>query len=514
MEQNKKNAIIIGAGPAGLTAAYSLLTETRDIIPILIEADDCIGGISKTLDLDGIKTDIGPHRFFSKDSRVLDFWFSFLPLQGKRSKDDKLLNRSINLKDGGPDPEIEEFCMLKRKRYSRIYYLNKIFDYPVKMNLKTVFNLGLFRTFLCGISYIKACLFKRKEVALEDFMINRFGKVLYRMFFEYYTQKVWGRHPSKISKEWGEQRIKGLSLLKSLVNKFVAKKQREISLIDEYYYPKKGASQLWNRIADKIVELGGEIHTNTKAVNFCIKDNRVISVTTQKDGVNQEWQCDYVISSMPVKDLVRGISNSPADICNLAEKLPYREYMLVSFLVKNWNLKNNTEWPTINNICPDSWIYIQDRGIKAGRIFIPKNFSPYLSDDIDDMLIGLEYFCDEGDEFWQMEDNEIFDFAIDELIKIKAINDRTDIVKAFRTKVKKAYPAYFDTYKEFHKIRGFLDTIENLYCIGRNGQHKYNNMDHSTLSGIIAAQIIKNNGNKSILWDINTEEAYHESTSA
>ena len=146
--------------------------------------------------------------------------------------------------------------------------------------------------------------------------------------------------------------------------------------------------------------------------------------------------------------------------------------------------------------------------------FIPKNFSPYLSDDIDDMLIGLEYFCDEGDEFWQMEDNEIFDFAIDELIKIKAINDRTDIVKAFRTKVKKAYPAYFDTYKEFHKIRGFLDTIENLYCIGRNGQHKYNNMDHSTLSGIIAAQIIKNNGNKSILWDINTEEAYHESTSA
>ena len=216
---------------------------------------------------------------------------------------------------------------------------------------------------------------------------------------------------------------------------------------------------------------------------------------------------------MPIKELIEDLSGVPQAIRDIAYGLPYRDYMLVSFMVKNWNLKNNTEWKTINNISPDSWIYIQDRGIKAGRIYIPKNFSPYLSNNINDTLIGLEYFCDEGDKFWNMDDNEIFEFAINELLKINAIKDRSNIIKSYRIKIKKAYPAYFDTYREFEKIKEFLNSIENLYCIGRNGQHKYNNMDHSTLSGIIAAETIINNKDKSILWDINTESTYQETTS-
>lgn len=510
----KKVAIIIGAGPAGLSAAYSLLTQTDDIIPIIIEKENIVGGISRTIDCDGIKTDIGPHRFFSKDKRVLDFWFSFLPLQGKASIDDILLKRDIDFSSGSSNPEKEELSMLKRRRFSRIFYLQKFFDYPVKMNLRTILNLGLLRTFACGMSYIKSCFFKRKEVTLEDFMTNRFGKVLYQMFFEHYTQKVWGRHPSKISKEWGEQRIKGLSLLKTVLNKFLpGKKNKETSLIEKYYYPKRGSGQLWQEIADKILERGGEIHLNTTVKELKLENNRIKSLIAETDGIENELECNYVISSMPVKDLISSIIEAPAVIKQVAEELPYRDYMLVSLLVKNWNLKNNTDWKTIDNICPDSWIYIQDRELKAGRIYIPKNFSPYMSNSIHDTLIGLEYFCNEGDELWRLTDEEMYDFAINELLKIKAIKDKSDVIKSYRKKIKKAYPAYFDSYKDFDKIKHYLDSIKNLYCIGRNGQHKYNNMDHSTLSGIIAAEIIKNNSTKDVLWEVNTEESYQETTS-
>ena len=213
---------------------------------------------------------------------------------------------------------------------------------------------------------------------------------------------------------------------------------------------------------------------------------------------------------MPVKDLISSINDTPIDIKQIAEGLPYRDYILVSFLVKNWNLKNNTDWKTIDNICPDSWIYVQDRELKAGRIYIPKNFSPYMSNNTHDTLIGLEYFCNEGDNFWNMSDEEAFDFAINELLKIKAIKNKSDIIKSYRIRINKAYPAYFDTYKDFDKIKHYLDSINNLYCIGRNGQHKYNNMDHSTLSGIAVANIIINNLSKKNLWEINTEKEYQE----
>lgn len=333
------------------------------------------------------------------------------------------------------------------------------------------------------------------------------------MFFENYTQKVWGRHPSKIDKSWGEQRVKGLSLAKTILNKLSFIKNKEISLIEEYYYPKKGAGQLWDTMANEILAMDGEILLGRKVKGFKLSDNAISAVLIEYEGKDYEVTCDYVISSMPIKDLVSGIDTAPLEIKALADKLPYRDYILVSLLIKDWNLKNNTDWRTIGNICPDSWIYVQDENVKVGRIYIPKNFSPYLSSGIDDLLIGMEYYCDENDSFWDLKDDELFKFAINELIKINAINDEKSVLKKYRINIKKAYPAYFDSYKDFDKIEKYLNSIENLYCIGRNGQHKYNNMDHSTASGILVAKVIKENLDKSVLWKINTENKYQETCS-
>ena len=505
--ESQKIVLIIGGGPAGITAAYDLV-QNSNIKPIIIEAENSIGGLSKTITYDGLKADIGPHRFFTKVNDVMNLWSSIMPLQGKQAKDDLLLNRITEFKEGITDPEKDSNVFLRRRRFSRIYYLNKFFDYPVKMNMKTILNLGIFRTMFAGFSYIKSCFIKRKENNLEDFMINRFGKVLYEMFFEFYTEKVWGRHPKNISKEWGEQRIKGLSLLKTLLNKFSTKK--ETSLIEEYFYPKYGAGQMWDKMAQIILEKGGEILLDSEVVSVKLEDNSIKSLTVKnKDGISEIYG-DYVISSMPVKDLILNMSGCPEYVKNIAEGLPYRDYQLISYKVKNFYLKNNTNWKTIKDICPDSWIYVQDRNVTVGRIYIPKNFSPYMNDNLDDTLICLEYFCNKNDNLWNMPDNEIFEYGINELIKIHALQSKDDVEKAYRLKVEKAYPAYFDTYKDFDKIQTFIDTVENLYPIGRNGQHKYNNMDHSTLSGLCASRIIINKGDKTQLWNINTENVYQE----
>ena len=504
----KRTVILIGGGAACLSAAYTLCLNDTNIKPIIVEALDCVGGLARTNETNGIKFDIGPHRFFSKDEKVMNFWGDFFPYQGKPAKDDILLGRWISKPRGKAIPEKEDNVLLQRRRFSRIYYENKFYDYPVKMNIKTILNMGILRTLICGLSYIMSCFIKRKEKNLEDFMINRFGKVLYQTFFEFYTQKVWGRHPKNISKEWGEQRIKGLSLLKTLLNKFSIKK--ETSLIEQYYYPKYGSGQFWNEMAEFIKSKGGEVHLNAKVVGIKTDNNRIISLTVQENGNIYDYYGDEIISSMPIKDLICGMNNCPDRVKTIADGLPYRDYQLVSFKVKNFNLKNNTDWKTINDICPDSWIYIQDRIVNMGRIYIPKNFSPYLSEDINDTLICLEYFCDKGDELWEMSDNEIFEYGTNELIKIKALNSKDDIEFSHRIKVEKAYPAYFDTYKDFDIIKEFLNSIENLYCIGRNGQHKYNNMDHSTLSGIRCAEVLLNGEDKRVLWDINTEQSYQE----
>ena len=516
----KTAAIIIGAGPAGLTAAYELL-KTTDYFPIIIEESGQVGGISKTVAYNGNRMDIGGHRFFSKNDDVMKLWTELMPVQGAPSKDDKVLGREKPLRKNGPDPEKTDRVMLVRTRVSRILYLHKFFDYPISLKLKTFANMGFTRTVSAGFGYIWSAIFKRRENSLCDFMINRFGKPLYKMFFEDYTEKVWGRNPSEISASWGEQRIKGLSLSKAILSvlkkPFMKKdtldrKKVETSLIEQYYYPKKGPGQLWEEMASQITAMGGEILFNTKVVGVNVDCGRVNSVVTEKDGVKKTLSGKVFLSSMPVKDLVAAMGDIvPSDVKRIAKGLPYRDFITVGLLVKKLKLKNQTNMKTVSNIVPDCWIYVQEREVKIGRLQIFNNWSPYMVNDPENTVwIGLEYFCNEGDKLWNMKDSEFINFAVNELCKIGVV-ERSDVIDGTRLKVKKAYPAYFDTYSEFDKVVGFLNTIDNLYCIGRNGQHRYNNMDHSMLTAMAAAECIRTGSkDKSSVWNVNTEKEYQE----
>lgn len=515
---NKKTAIIIGAGPAGLTAAYQLLTET-DIIPIIFEETPFIGGISRTAVWHGNRIDIGGHRFFSKNKDIMNFWTNLLPLQGEPSFDDRLLNRPLDLEKGGPDPEKDDMVMLKRNRVSRIFYLRNFFDYPISIKPETFINMGLSRTIRAGVGYVSSVIVKREEKSLEDFYINRFGKTLYKMFFEGYTQKVWGVHPSKIAPDWGSQRVKGLSLSKAVLSmikkhlKVGKKEDVETSLIEEFYYPKKGPGQLWEALADKIIDMGGKIYFESKVEKIEVSSEKVESITIVNDGKSSTFKANYYISSMTIKDLVHGMDNAPpTDVKEIAKTLPYRDFITVGLLVNKLKIKNTTKLKTVGNIVPDCWIYIQEPDVKIGRLQIFNNWSPYLVKDCENTVwIGLEYFCSEGDKLWRSTDESFIEFASRELEKIGLIN-REDILDAVRIKVKKAYPAYFGSYNKFSEVRQYLDSFNNLYCIGRNGQHRYNNMDHSMLTAIEAVNVIKNNqSDKSSIWDVNTEESYHES---
>ena len=516
----RKTAIIIGAGPAGLTAAYMLLRET-DIHPIVFEQSDFIGGISRTAVYKNNRIDIGGHRFFSKSDTVTVLWNELMPLQGAPAKDDRLLMRAKPLNPGGPDPEADDAVMLVRDRVSRIYYLRKFFDYPISLKLQTFKNMGLGRTVKAGFGYIKAALLKRKEESLEDFYINRFGRPLYSMFFEDYTEKVWGIHPSEISPDWGAQRVKGLSLMKALLSVVLRplhkdEKKQETSLIEQFYYPKKGPGQFWELMADKIIEMGGEIHMNAQVVGVDVEGNRVSAVRVRgEDGAVTVYSADGFFSSMPVKDLVAAMGGSaPADVREAAAGLPYRDFITVGLLLKRLKLKNETKLKTVADIVPDCWIYIQERDVRIGRLQIFNNWSPYMVDDLEHTVwVGLEYFCTEGDNMWNMPPEEFIRFAIDELASIDVI-DRSDVLDATHIRVKKAYPAYFGTYGQFGVIRRYLDGLDNLYCIGRNGQHRYNNMDHSMMTAIEAVRLFKQGASdKSAVWNVNTEEEYHEQKS-
>ena len=516
-----KKVIIIGAGPAGLTAAYELLRDNgnKEYDVTILEETSQIGGISKTVKYNGNRMDIGGHRFFSKDKRIMDFWKDLMPLQGKNSFDDKLLNRIKPLEQGGPDPDETDEVMLVRNRVSRIYYLNHFFDYPVSLKFETFKNMGLKRTIKAGFSYLKTWFYKRKENSLEDFYINRFGKVLYSMFFEKKKKKVWGRHPSEIAADWGAQRVKGVSIsavIKDMFKKVFGiknNKNAETSLIEEFWYPKYGPGQLWETLLKKNEEHGAKIKKGYKVKNINIENNKVKNITCLVDGKEEQVDGDIFISSMPLKDLVVGLNGTgvPQDIKEIGEGLPYRDFITVGLLLKKLKLKNETNIKTLGNIVPDCWIYIQDANVKIGRIQIFNNWSPYLVKDAENSVwIGLEYFCNENDEYWNMEDKEFIDFAISELEKMGII-EKEDVIDSHREKVKKAYPAYFDTYNEIDKLIEYINKFNNLYCIGRNGQHRYNNMDHSMLTAIETANNIKNNiEDKTNIWNVNTEKQYHE----
>ena len=514
----KKQAVIIGAGPAGLTAAYQLLKEMQDIDVTVFEATDRIGGIATTIEYKGNRIDIGGHRFFSKNQQVNDFWEALMPVQGQPAKDDILLNVQKDFQFNGPDPEKTDVVMLIRNRVSRIFYRRRFFDYPISIKTSTFVNMGLWNTIKACCSYLYSSVKKREENSLEDFYVNRFGKQLYKMFFEDYTEKVWGVHPSKLSSSWGAQRVKSLSILNILKEAIlkVFKPQfesKQTSLIERFIYPKLGPGQLWSVVADEIEKMGGKINLNAKVVKIQMENQTVKAVSVEKEGKIETFTVDYLFSSMPVKDLVQAVEgNVPEEVMQIASNLPYRDFITVGLLVKKLKLKNQTKIQTVGNIVPDCWIYIQERDVKIGRIQIFNNWSPYMVKDFQNTVwIGLEYFCNEGDEMWNMQKDDFIELAISELVKIKII-DREDVMDAHHVKIQKAYPAYFDAYTEFDKVKNYLDTIDNLYCLGRNGQHKYNNMDHSMLTAFEAVEIIKSDQkDKSVIWNVNTEEEYHES---
>ncbi len=518
----KKQVIIIGAGPAGITAAFELLKKSDEYQIVILEESQEIGGISRTVRHGGNRMDIGGHRFFSKDAEVNAWWDALMPRQGAPAYDDKVLNREVPLVKGGPDPDECDRVMLTRNRVSRIYYNKKFFDYPVKMNANTIKNMGFGTTMKAGFSYVGSTVKKLPEDSLENFYINRFGRQLYSMFFEGYTEKLWGRHPSEISADWGAQRVKGLSVravLKDMASKAFGKKQAQVetSLIESFSYPKLGPGQLWETAAAEVEAMGGEIRKGCHVTSFDVEDGKITGVHyTEENGKACRIGADIVISSMPVKDLVAGLPEVPEDMARIAKGLPYRDFVTVGLLLDKINLQNTTDLKTLNNIVPDCWIYVQDTGVKLGRIQIFNNWSPYMVADPEKYVwIGLEYFCDEGDDYWNMSEEAWVNLGISELMKMGVISSPKNVLDSHKECVKKAYPAYFDTYDQMDQLIEYLNTYENLWCVGRNGQHRYNNMDHSMATSFEAVRgILAGSTDKTALWSVNTEKSYHEEKSA
>lgn len=504
-----KKVIIIGAGPAGLTAAYELVTKT-DIKPVIYESSGDIGGISKTLNYKGNRIDIGGHRFFSKSDKIIQWWQNILPLEGIPPRK-------------GPNPEQEDKIMLVRRRLSRIFFLRKFFDYPVSLSLDTLSNLGITRAVKFFLSYIKVRFIPiRKERSLEDFFINRFGKELYGTFFKDYTEKVWGLPCDKIKAEWGEQRIKGLSIAKTIFyafKKFLFKnsplnqKNVETSLIEYFSYPKFGPGQMWGEVAKIIQEKGGVIHLNHEVIGLKLQNNEITEVKIKNLNNNEiETQsADYVFSTMPVKELIPALGeNVPSHIKAIAGELMYRDFITVGLLLKKLKIKNKTKIKTANDFIPDNWIYIQERDVKVCRVQIFNNWSPYLVQEKNNVWIGLEYVCSMKDELWKKQDKEIVEFAVNELIKIGFL-DKEDILDSTVIRIEKAYPTYSGAYDQFDTIKDFCDRIENLFLIGRNGMHRYNNQDHSMLTAMVAVDnMISGIKSKKNIWEVNTEKSYQE----
>ncbi len=526
----KRRVLIIGGGPAGLTAGYELLKRAPGEFEVIILEREprYLGGISKTFNFKGYRIDIGGHRFFSKSKLVVDWWLSFLPLQGAPPKDDKLLNREPPLiSPGGPDPDLEDRVMLVRRRISRILYNGKFFDYPLSLNLKTLKNLGLLKVFKIGITYLLAQAFPRKpERSLEDFFINRFGKELYETFFKEYTEKVWGIPPSEISPEWGAQRVKGLSVGKVLANalrkifirdRSLLQKSTETSLIEQFMYPKYGPGQLWELVGEEIERMGGKILKGYRATKVFLdgkKVKRVIAEPTE-GGESLSFDVDYLISSMPVRDLFKALEGEvPSDVREVGVNLQYRDFITVGVLLKRLRFKNETKIKTIGDIVPDNWIYVQEPKLKVGRLQIFNNWSPYLVPDLSKVWIGMEYFATRGDQLWSSKDEDLITLGVEELKRIGAI-EHDDFLEGVVIRTLDAYPIYHGAYERFHLVRAFTDEISNLFLIGRAGMHRYNNQDHSMLTAIEAVKnILEGRVDKDNIWRVNTEKEYHEELSS
>jgi protoporphyrinogen oxidase len=566
-----KRAIIIGAGPAGLTAGLELLRRS-DIQPVILEASEEIGGISRTIKYKGNRMDIGGHRFFSKSDRVMQWWIDLMPPEGadpgepvasqeisyqgktrvvtvpahlqeepvlrgtgpivhgaglgendEESEDDETVAAEVVVPAAPSNPDL---VMLIRPRKSRIYYLRKFFDYPITLTGTTLKNLGLVRTFRVGTSYMKSRVTQIKpEKSLEDFLINRFGRQLYLTFFKSYTEKVWGTPCNEISAEWGAQRIKGLSLttaVKHFMKKAFGKKAKaadgdlaqkgtDTSLIERFMYPKFGPGQLWEHVAELIREKGGEIHMAWKVDRIHCEGERVVSIdAVNGSGARRTFAGDYFFSTMPMRELVEAIDAPvPENVREVSAGLQYRDFITVGLLADRLKVKEPD-----GGLLKDTWIYVQEPDVILGRLQIFNNWSPYLVADPTKVWIGLEYFCYDTDDLWKMPDEELKNFAIAEVAKIGILNAE-DVSDGHVVRVPKTYPAYFGTYDRFDELREFTDGFENLFLVGRNGMHKYNNQDHSMLTAMTAVDgIVAGHVDKAALWGINTEQEYHEEKKA
>ncbi|SEW04222.1 UDP-galactopyranose mutase [Chitinophaga sp. YR573] len=524
----QRKAIIIGAGPAGLTAAYELLKRS-DIIPIILEKSGDIGGISKTINYKGNRMDIGGHRFFSKSDRVMNWWLNILPVQDTGNSNFSITyqNKSRDVipgqsvADGNTDK-----VMLVRQRLSRIYFLRKFFTYPIQLSIDTLQKLGVGTTFSILFSYLRAQISPRKpEKSLEDFMINRFGLTLYHLFFKDYTEKVWGVPCHEIPAEWGAQRIKGVSIRKAIQHAVqsamrkkkktgdIAQKDTETSLIEQFLYPKLGPGQLWEEVARQVQEMGGIILMQHDVIQVNTAHEKVISIEAFNKTTREtiELEGDYFFSTMPVKELVANLeADVPANVREIAAGLQYRDFITVGILLRRLSAqnKNNGTWKELQ--LKDTWIYIQEKDVKVGRLQLFNNWSPFLVKDPGTAWVGMEFFCNETDDFWKLPDTEIAALAIRELAKI-GLASESDVLDSTVLRVEKTYPAYFGAYEHFDEVKEYINKFSNLFLVGRNGMHKYNNADHSMLTAMVAVDnIIAGEEGKENIWAINTEQEYHE----
>lgn len=457
----------MGAGPAGLSAGYEL--AKRGVTVTIIEKDNVVGGISRTVCHNDFRFDIGGHRFFTKINRVNNLWQEVLP---------------------------DEF--LRRPRLSRIYYNNKFFNYPLKP-MNALMGLGIFNSLSILVSFVAT---KIKPYAHEDtfeqWVSNRFGKKLYRIFFKTYTEKVWGIPCDQIEAEWAAQRIKGLSLVSAIKAALFGDKGKKITtLIEEFDYPRFGPGQMYETMAEKIKAMGGEILMNCSVDGLVEADGKVTGVKiTDNDNQKRTIEGTDILSSIPLTELVKMFKSAPSEVIEAADKLSYRSLLTVNLMMNR------------GETFPDTWIYIHSPDVKVGRVQCFKNWSPDMVPSGDVSSLGLEYFCSEGDQLWNTADEDLVSLGKDEIDKL-SLADSGTVFDAFVIRTPKTYPVYSIDYTNYLvKLKDYVCTISNLQCIGRNGMFKYNNMDHSILSGLLAVDNILGANND--LWAINTQDQYHE----
>jgi protoporphyrinogen oxidase len=463
-----RKVVIIGAGPAGLTAAYEL--SKRNVSSVVLEADGVVGGLARTVDYKGYLFDIGGHRFFTKWDEVNAIWSEVLG--------DKFLNRP---------------------RLSRIFYRNRFFHYPLSVK-NALFGLGLIENVRIVLSYLNSRIFPSKEEQnLEQWVSNRFGKRLYEVFFKTYTEKVWGVPCTEIRSEWAEQRIRGLSLTSAVRNALFGQRGTQLkTLINNFQYPERGPGQMWETMTDRLRQRGSCVLLRRPVTRIVHDATGVTSVETRgPDGVEDHSGTDF-ISSMPIRELITAIDPPPpAAVRQAASRIRYRDFLIVSLIINR------------KEVMPDNWLYVHDPEVRVGRIQNFKNWSPAMVPDPQKTCLGMEYFVFENDDLWSMPDDELIQLALHE-IAVLGLAKREEIEDGTVVRMPKAYPMYDIGYLEQVKvIRNYVEVaLPNLQLIGRNGMHKYNNQDHSMMTGIYAAKNIL--GAEYDLWAINTESDYHE----